>query len=137
MRSLNIVLCLIASALLVSCDRPHDVVVIPIGIEFNLTAAQIDEFSRSALNGDAKSAVKLYMYYCVMHLDRAKYLYWLQIAALCNSPASQYNLGSEYLNSPDIKDREIAKVWLIRAKANGFQRAEAALTELGESCIQN
>lgn len=89
------------------------------GQSYELSREQIKELSSKAEHGDGEAANQLAHYYSrVAHYD-SKGFYWMVRAAENGSAGAMYNLGFEYLNFSEIKNKNRAIFWFKKAAAQG------------------
>ena len=94
---------------------------------------QIEATKEEALSGSGPAAFKLFDYYEIVSVDRAKSLYWATIAAENDYPPGMYSLGFKLAKENDRLSRIRARYWLEKAKKNGEPLAGDILKELDSS----
>ena len=104
---------------------------------FQLSDSDLKTAEKKALEGDVKSAFKIYQHYSFGKFDSISSFPWLQIAANGGHVVAQYNLGYIYMNSGLFKNIYLARFWLEEAKKNGSTEATGLLKELERAESKN
>jgi hypothetical protein len=115
---------------IISCQ--HTVKVISTNQSLMLSDSQITNFTTQAQNGDAEAAFHLYLYYCLIKLDRESAIKWASVSAQNGNISAQYEMGMFYNGQtyPELVNTNKALYWFKKAASNGDTNAVLRLQEL-------
>jgi TPR repeat protein len=100
------------------------------GQSFYLSQDDIKQLSLQGEKGDGTAAFRLFQYYELYLEDGKQSFYWLKKAAENGHVIAQYNLGLEFLNNQQRKDRTQALYWLRKAAQSGNADAKEIIQKL-------
>ncbi len=100
------------------------------GESFYLSNNDIKQLSLQAEKGDGTAAFRLYKYYELYLEDHKLSFYWLKKAAENGHVIAEYNLGVEFLDNEERKDRTQALYWLRKAAQGGNSEAKEILDKI-------
>jgi TPR repeat protein len=96
-----------------------------------LTEAELDRYSKAALDGDGNAAFRIYLHY-QMGTDLRNAEFWVHIAAENGNLSGMINYADYLLDTPRAEQCRRARFWIKRAKTLATSESDRSSVQMFE-----